>query len=93
MGYLGQLGGQYPDFFMNGLMFVHDKHVLAFNQTETTFDFYSCRLQVLLGNRDLHAFSQIFKLLIQLIGFHFVQGRQALKIAAYVLLLTDRQTI
>jgi hypothetical protein len=75
---------------MNGLMFVHDKHILAFNQTETAFDFYSSRLQVLLGNRDLHAFSQIHELLIQLIGFHFLSSRQALKIAAYVLLLTDR---
>jgi hypothetical protein len=26
----------------------------------------------LFGNRDLHAFSQVFKLLIQLIGFHFL---------------------
>jgi hypothetical protein len=42
----------------------------------------------LFGNRNLHAFSQVFKLLIQLIGFHFLSALQGLKIAAYVLLLT-----
>ena len=72
MGCLGQLGGQYADFFMNGLMFVHDKEILALDGTETTFDFNPRRLQVLLGNRDLRALSQIFKLVIQLIGFHFL---------------------
>ena len=86
MGYRGKLGGQDSDFFMNGLVFVHDKQILAFNGTEAALNFNPRRPQILFGNCNLHAFSQIFKLLIQLIGFHFLLALQALKIAAYVLL-------
>ena len=86
MGYRGKLGGQDPYFFMNRLVFVHDKQILAFNGTQAALNFNPRSLQILFGNCDLHAFRQIFKLLIELIGFHLFQALQALKIAACVLL-------
>jgi hypothetical protein len=79
MGCLGQMSGQNFDFFMQRLVFIHDKQFLAFYGAKAASDLDSRNLEILLGDRNLHPFRQVFELLIQLIGFHVIKALQPLE--------------
>ena len=68
-----QLCGQNAYFFMDRFMLVHDKQILTLHCAQSAFNLDTGRPQVLLGNGNLHAISQIDQFLIYLIGFHFIR--------------------
>ena len=80
MRHQGQFGSQKLNFFMHGFVFVHDKQFPALNGAKAASDFDSGNLEVLFGNGNLHAFRQVYELLIQLIRFHDYKVPQPLEI-------------
>jgi hypothetical protein len=71
MGHIGKLGGEDFDLFVNGFVFVHDEHVLAFHSAQAAFHFYAGSPQVLFGNGQGQFFSQILEFLVYLFRFQF----------------------
>ena len=67
-----QMRNQNFYFFPNRFVFVHDKHVAAFDLAQPTFNGYTGGPQILLGNIDFQLFSQIFKFLVNLFRFHVI---------------------
>ena len=71
MGHIGKLSGQDFDLFVNRLVFVHNKHVLAFHGAQAAFYLYAGCSQILVGNGHRQFFSQILEFLIYLFRFQF----------------------
>lgn len=79
MGYHGQLSSKNFNFFLQRLVFVHDKQFLTLHNAKAASDLEPRNLEVLFGNANLHSFRQVFELLIQLIRFHNIKALQALE--------------